>query len=108
MLVCFFHLHARLRAHQAPGIPCALCILGEWFMHNSGALRRENAVVCPSLRATKQSSFLSCCGMDCFASLAMTALAMDCFAEPVIGRAARDPLARNDAYCSGVRATLSG
>jgi hypothetical protein len=24
MLVCFFHLHARLRAHWAPGIPCAL------------------------------------------------------------------------------------
>jgi len=23
MLVCFFHLHARLRAHRAPGIPCA-------------------------------------------------------------------------------------
>ncbi len=23
-LVCFFHLHARLRAHPAPGIPCAL------------------------------------------------------------------------------------
>src|SRR4051812_18429869 len=25
MLVCFFILHARLRAHRAPGIPCALC-----------------------------------------------------------------------------------
>jgi hypothetical protein len=24
MLVCFFISHARLRAHQAPGIPCAL------------------------------------------------------------------------------------
>src|SRR6266513_2624695 len=25
-LVCFtYHLHARLRAHRAPGIPCALC-----------------------------------------------------------------------------------
>src|SRR5437762_10092153 len=24
MLVCFFILHARLRAHRAPGIPCAL------------------------------------------------------------------------------------
>src|SRR2546421_7726738 len=23
-LVCFFILHARLRAHRAPGIPCAL------------------------------------------------------------------------------------
>jgi hypothetical protein len=25
-LVCFFHLHARLRARRAPGIPCALCL----------------------------------------------------------------------------------
>src|ERR1700677_2042971 len=24
-LVCFFHLHARLRAQRTPGIPCALC-----------------------------------------------------------------------------------
>jgi len=24
MLVCFFILHARLWAHRAPGIPCAL------------------------------------------------------------------------------------
>src|SRR5215212_8259859 len=24
MLVCFFHLHMRLRAHRASGIPCAL------------------------------------------------------------------------------------
>src|SRR6266849_2150189 len=27
MLVCFFHLHARLRARWAPGIPYALLIL---------------------------------------------------------------------------------
>src|SRR5438477_6312297 len=26
MLVCFFILHARLRVHRAPGIPCALCL----------------------------------------------------------------------------------
>src|SRR5882724_2723239 len=25
MLVCFFHLHARLRVRLAPGFPCALC-----------------------------------------------------------------------------------
>src|SRR5260370_27511109 len=28
ILVCFFISHARLRAHRAPGIPCALCFLG--------------------------------------------------------------------------------
>jgi hypothetical protein len=43
-LVCFFILHARLRAHRAPGIPCALCFRGEGFIgHNSGASRRGNA-----------------------------------------------------------------
>ena len=41
--------------------------------------------------------------MDCFASLAMTAGAMDCFAEPVIGRALRDPLARNDGFFTAQR-----
>src|SRR6186997_1032109 len=40
-LVCFFHLHARLRAHRAPGIPCALCFLGaNGFCKTSGAPRR--------------------------------------------------------------------
>src|SRR5437868_8181903 len=29
MLVCFFILHARLRAHRAPGIPCALSLWAE-------------------------------------------------------------------------------
>src|SRR5437763_9696734 len=41
MLVCFFILHARLRAHRAPGIPCALLSPGETFTHVSGASRRE-------------------------------------------------------------------
>src|SRR3954452_7832034 len=27
-LVCFSLSHARLRVHRAPGIPCALCLLG--------------------------------------------------------------------------------
>jgi hypothetical protein len=43
MLVCFFISHARLRAHWAPGIPCALCFRGKWLVHNSGASRRESA-----------------------------------------------------------------
>src|SRR3954463_8209207 len=47
MLVCFFILHARLRARRAPGIPCALMLFwGERFMHRSGASRREMAEVC--------------------------------------------------------------
>ena len=44
MLVCFFILHARLRVHWAPGIPCALCFLwANGFCKNSGASRREIA-----------------------------------------------------------------
>jgi len=35
-----------LRAHQTPGIPCALCIQGEWIMHRSGILCRGKADVC--------------------------------------------------------------
>jgi hypothetical protein len=36
-------LHTRLRAHRAPGIPCALCYLGERFCKTSGDQRRGNA-----------------------------------------------------------------
>jgi hypothetical protein len=56
-LVCFFILHARLRAHRAPGIPCALCIQGEWFMHTRAHRRREIAELhSPSLRGAKRRS----------------------------------------------------
>jgi len=42
--VLYLISHARLRAHQAPGIPCALCFLwANGTMHNSGASRREIA-----------------------------------------------------------------
>ena len=53
----FFYLHARLRVHRAPGIPCALFIEGakelKEFLQTSGAWRREIAEVylAPSLRA---------------------------------------------------------
>jgi hypothetical protein len=39
----FYTLHARLRVRRAPGIPHALCFLGAWFCHSSGASRREIA-----------------------------------------------------------------
>ena len=46
----FFYLHARLRVHRAPGIPCALFIEGvkelKEFLQTSGAWRREIAEVC--------------------------------------------------------------
>src|SRR6266403_2644073 len=54
MLVCFVLIsHARLRVHQAPGIPCALCYPGRMILQNSDAWRRENAeshLATPSLR----------------------------------------------------------
>ena len=46
----FYH-HARLRAHRAPGIPCALCILGLNFLYNSGASRCESVRLCPAVIA---------------------------------------------------------
>jgi hypothetical protein len=36
--VCFFHLHPRLRARRAPGIPCALIFLGRTMLQNPGVL----------------------------------------------------------------------
>jgi hypothetical protein len=39
-LVCFFILHARLRAHRAPGIPCALFIEDAMFPGKTRAKRR--------------------------------------------------------------------
>ena len=38
-----FLLRARLRVHRAPGIPCALCFMGERFLQDSDASRRGNA-----------------------------------------------------------------
>src|SRR5882724_13386221 len=83
---CFI-LHARLWAHRAPGIPCALCLLGEWFLQTSGASRREIAESCleigaTSLRGAKATK----------QSILRLRAAMDCFAEPVIGRAFARPV----------------
>jgi hypothetical protein len=64
--------------------------LGETFINDSGASRREGEVVRGFfvIASAAKQSILSLRGaMDCFASLAMTARAMDCFAEPFIGRA---------------------
>jgi hypothetical protein len=47
-LVCFFILHARLRVHRAPGIPCALyCWERRKVLQTSGASRREIAMLYP-------------------------------------------------------------
>ncbi len=66
---CFI-LHARPRAHCAPGIPCALYSQrGEMILQTSGVSRRENAdahvqiSVIARSKATKQS--LSPCGRGC-------------------------------------------
>jgi hypothetical protein len=48
----FQKLHARLRAHQAPGIPCALCFQKAGREEqNPDELRRGNAKVCFSVIA---------------------------------------------------------
>src|SRR5258708_24437308 len=40
--------HARLRVHWAPGIPCALCFLGERFLQNLGRLAPRECGLTPS------------------------------------------------------------
>ena len=55
MLVCFFILHARLRARRAPGIPCALSSRAGLLLANSGEIApREcggvSALTSPRLR----------------------------------------------------------
>ena len=38
--------HARLRVHWAPGIPCALSFLGEWFLQKLGPIApRDRGVI---------------------------------------------------------------
>src|SRR5215208_1866348 len=58
-----FILHARLRAHWAPGIPCALCFSeAQMYQQNSRASRRGNAEVCLTSSLRKQGpTGLSCC-----------------------------------------------
>src|ERR1700730_1476862 len=73
--VLYLISHARLRAHWAPGIPHALAVPGRTFLQKLGRIApRDRGVVFDVIarsEATKQS-ILSCCSMDCFASLAMT------------------------------------
>src|SRR5665213_238484 len=56
-LVCFFNLHARLRVHRAPGIPCALYIeRAERKQHLAQKTRGEIAKSCPSVIARSDLS----------------------------------------------------
>src|SRR5213595_3282992 len=48
MLVCFFILHARLRVHRAPGIPCALCFRGTRFRAQLGRFYAARSRRCVS------------------------------------------------------------
>jgi len=47
MLVCFFILHARLRVHRAPGIPCALNSTGGMFMAKLAPVARRDREIVP-------------------------------------------------------------
>jgi hypothetical protein len=42
---CLLPRHMRPRVQRAPGLPCALFLLGERILQNSGAVCRENAEV---------------------------------------------------------------
>src|SRR5436309_4739898 len=102
-VLCFI-LHARLRAHQAPGIPCALCFLrGRTSKQNSRERRGEIAKPClPSLRGAKRRAIHSSFAAPWIASRSLSS-----------GAHSRDPLARNDGRwcclkCESVRPSLRG
>jgi hypothetical protein len=57
-LVCFFILHARLRAQRAPGIPCALCFEGTEILASLGRITpRECETVSMSWRGAVEQKF---------------------------------------------------
>jgi hypothetical protein len=65
-------LPTRLRAHRAPGIPCALYLEGKEFSSKtSGAASREIAKLYPrhcEERKRRSNPRFPCCAMDCFAN----------------------------------------
>src|SRR4051812_9518786 len=77
MLVCFFILHARLRAHRAPGIPCALSGAESSHQTRAHAARTRSRVCNPVPLDREWSEAMDGCAsvgskLDCFAALAMT------------------------------------
>jgi hypothetical protein len=62
--------------HWAPGIPHALYLSGRRFIAHLGRIAPREcervSAFAVIASAAKQSNFLSCCAMDCFAALAMT------------------------------------
>jgi hypothetical protein len=87
-------LHARLRAHQAPGIPCALQFQGG-RLHNSGASRRGIAEVHPNVIARSQRVRPSAGPMTGSATKQSSLASLWCdglLRGPVIGRAFARPV----------------
>jgi len=88
-------LGMQMHRNRAFTSPC----LGESFINDSGASRRGVADVCLAViaSAAKQSILPRKERMDCFASLAMTAVALWIASRSLSsGAHSRDPLARND------------
>src|SRR6266699_155903 len=84
---------------DAPQQGALHALLGESFLNDSGASRRGVADVCLAVIASeaKQSILPRKERMDCFASLAMTAVALWIASRSLSsGAHSRDPLARND------------
>jgi hypothetical protein len=93
MLVCFFNF-AREAAGAAGTRHSPRPLLGERFMHGSGASRREDAgayldvIARSDLSAVAQRTKVEATKQ----SIVTFVLAVDCFAEPVIGRAFARPV----------------
>src|SRR6476620_1731394 len=84
MLVCFLHLHARLRVHRAPGIPCALCFLRASGFERLGRIAPRECGVLMSLREAKRpkQSTLRHSGMVRRTRPGISRFRARCFASP--------------------------
>ena len=49
-------LHTRPRVQQAPGVPCALSVLGRTVLQGSGETRREIVKLCLQFRSPDERS----------------------------------------------------
>jgi hypothetical protein len=69
--VLIFILHARLRVHQAPGIPCALSLIGQDLLANLGRVTPRECGAMSQLHCERSEAIhtFPCRAMDCFVAL---------------------------------------
>jgi hypothetical protein len=68
--VCFFILHARLRAHRAPGIPCALWAKDKCKTRTHRAAGMQTLVIASDAKQSSFLPFFTQRKLDCFVARA--------------------------------------